>query len=194
METTFQKISRKTGKKPSNCKCELCKRQCIHPCLGTPEDMLRILGAGYQNRVMFIKWAGALNMGVHDSDIPMLTPLLDEQKFACTFFTDGLCELHALGLKPTEGRLSHHSTAITTFNPKKSIGWAVAKEWLKLDFEDFKKKLLAIQTTTETNITKAADQVMNEGFHQCPYCDHKSMLINDHFSHIEMFHPGKSLI
>lgn len=27
----------------------------------------------------------------------------------CTFFSAGLCTLHALGLKPLEGRISHHS-------------------------------------------------------------------------------------
>lgn len=30
--------------------------------------------------------------------------------------------------------------------------------------------------------------------HYCPYCGHREMLINDHFSHIELFHPDKSLI
>jgi transposase len=33
-----------------------------------------------------------------------------------------------------------------------------------------------------------------EGGHCCPYCGHKSYLINDHFNHIEFFHPGKPLI
>jgi len=145
METTFQKISRKTGKKQTNCKCQLCKRQCVHPCLGTPDDMIRILEAGYQDRVMFIRWTGALDMGVHNSDIPMITSLLDPVKKSCTFFTDGLCELHAQGLKPTEGKLSHHSTELSTFDVKRSIGWAVAKEWMKLDFIAFKKKLESIK-------------------------------------------------
>lgn len=30
--------------------------------------------------------------------------------------------------------------------------------------------------------------------HYCPYCGQKSMLINDHFSHIEFEHPDKPLI
>jgi len=147
METTLQKISRKTGKKLSFCKCELCKRQCAHPCLGTPDDLVKLIEAGYQNRIMFILWTGAQKMGVHPDPIPMLTPLKDETKHSCTFFTDGLCELHTLGLKPTEGKLSHHSTDLAKFNPRKSIGWAVAKEWLKLDFEEFKKRLESINPT-----------------------------------------------
>jgi len=30
--------------------------------------------------------------------------------------------------------------------------------------------------------------------HICPYCGHIEMLINNHFSHIEIEHPGKPLI
>jgi hypothetical protein len=33
-----------------------------------------------------------------------------------------------------------------------------------------------------------------EGGHQCPYCQHICWQVNDHFSHIELFHPGKPLI
>ena len=47
----------------------------------------------------------------------------------CTFYHDGLCELHDKGLKPTEGRLSHHSMRLDNWTPKKSISWNVAKEW-----------------------------------------------------------------
>lgn len=139
MESTFEKISRKTGKKPISCKCNLCKMQCHHPCLGTPEDMIKIIGAGYQDRVMQIRWAGGVNMGVYDADIPMITPLYDEKKQSCTFFNNGLCDLHDKGLKPTEGKLSHHSTNIQNFNVKKSIGWNVAKEWLKINDKEIKQ-------------------------------------------------------
>jgi len=33
-----------------------------------------------------------------------------------------------------------------------------------------------------------------EGAHVCPHCGQKSYLINDHFNHIELFHPDESLI
>ena len=46
------------------------------------------------------------------------------------FYHNGLCELHDKGLKPTEGRLSHHSTRLDNFKASKSISWNVAKEWL----------------------------------------------------------------
>lgn len=139
MESTFHKIIRKTGKKPTYCKCKLCKMQCSHPCLGTPDDMILLMMEGYGKRVMKIFWDGAIEFGLYDEPIPMLTPLYDEQKKSCTFFTDGLCELHDLGLKPTEGKLSHHSTTAENFNVKKSIGWAVAKEWINISDEQLKQ-------------------------------------------------------
>ena len=54
----------------------------------------------------------------------------------CSFFHNGLCELHDRGLKPTEGRLSHHSTRIDNFKASKSIAWNVAKEWLSEENAD----------------------------------------------------------
>lgn len=67
-------------------------------------------------------------MGVTKNVIPMLQARADNEY--CVFFNDGLCQLHDIGLKPTEGRLSHHSTRIDNFKASKSIAWNVAKEWI----------------------------------------------------------------
>lgn len=48
----------------------------------------------------------------------------------CIFLRDGLCGLHDAGLKPTEGRLSHHSIRQENYKFNKSLSWNVAKEWL----------------------------------------------------------------
>lgn len=114
--------------KPVSCKCNLCKLQCAAPCLGTPEDMLKIIAAGYSKKVMSIKIEG----------VQVLIPLYDQQKKSCVFFTDGLCELHESGLKPTVGKLSHHSTNVEKFNPKKSIQRFVLDEWRNTTEEKFK--------------------------------------------------------
>lgn len=119
METTFEKIVRRTGKKLISCKCQLCKSQCMQPCKGTPEDIKKLIDAGYGDRLMQVNVFG----------IDIITPKYDEDKKSCTFFTNGLCELHDLELKPTEGKLSHHSTSLMNFNPKKSLTVAVLKEW-----------------------------------------------------------------
>lgn len=134
MESTFEKIMRKTGTKPVACKCIDCKKQClINPCLGTPEDIQKIIDAGYGARLRPTLWkAGVVYLGVTDKEVEMVQPHFDQDKKACTFFTDGLCELHTQGLKPTEGKLSLHGGRTTNFNAKKSIAWAVAKEWLNI--------------------------------------------------------------
>ena len=51
----------------------------------------------------------------------------------CVFYHDGLCELHDKGLKPTEGRLSHHSLSQENYSFSKSLTYHVAKEWLEKD-------------------------------------------------------------
>ena len=101
-ETQLQRIIRKTGRKPCECKCSLCRMQCHTPCLGTPQDIERL--------------------------IPMIQAVAGDEY--CIFYHNGLCELHDKGLKPTEGRLSHHSTRLDNFKASKSISWNVAKEWL----------------------------------------------------------------
>ena len=35
----IDKISRATGRYPVSCDCPRCRRQCLTPCLGTPEDI-----------------------------------------------------------------------------------------------------------------------------------------------------------
>ena len=50
-ETVLQRIMRKTGRKPCQCKCSLCKEQCHTPCLGTPEDIEKIIDAGYGDKL-----------------------------------------------------------------------------------------------------------------------------------------------
>lgn len=130
-ETTFAYIVRKSGRKPSFCACDKCKQQCHTPCLGTPEDIERLIEAGYSDRLALTEWWAGVMMGVCKEPVKMIQPILEENGW-CTFYHDGLCELHDKGLKPTEGRLSHHSLKIDNFNPKKSLSWLIAKEWLKV--------------------------------------------------------------
>ncbi len=130
-EPTFNYIMRKSGRKPTACSCKKCQEQCHTPCLGTPEDINKLINAGYADRLAPTLWAAGISMGVTDRRIKMVQPRQEDNGW-CTFFHDGKCELHDTGLKPTEGRLSHHSQRLDNFNPKKSIAWLVAKEWLPL--------------------------------------------------------------
>lgn len=133
METTFEKISRKSGRKPVECKCSICKSQCQKAvCLGTPEDIMNLVKAGFGSRLMQTSWGAGVKMGLIKEPVDIIAPLYDTEKGACTFFTNGLCELHDLGLKPTEGKLSHHTTDLANFIAKKSLSWLVVKEWMGL--------------------------------------------------------------
>ncbi len=129
-ENSFKRIVRKTGRKPIACKCEQCKNQCRTPCLGTPEDILKLIEAGYVERLKPTMWLTGMALGKLTYPIPMVQAETMDNGW-CTFRReDGLCELHDLGLKPTEGRLSHHLITKENFTFSKSLSYNVAKEWL----------------------------------------------------------------
>lgn len=118
---------RKTGRKPIECKCRECKKQCATPCLGTPEDILRLLRAGYRDRLAPTEWCVGMMFGRIPYAISMVQAIQTQD--GCTFFHNGLCELHTLGLKPTEGRLSYHTITKENVNFSRLLSWNVAKEW-----------------------------------------------------------------
>lgn len=130
-ETDFQKIIRKTGRKPISCKCQECKKQCKTPCLGTPEDIQRLIDNGYKDKLFLSEWAVGKINGRLDHNIFMVQALMTDD--GCIFFHDGLCELHDLGLKPTEGRLSHHSIKLENYSFTKGLSYNVAKLWEEED-------------------------------------------------------------
>lgn len=88
---------------------------CKRPCWGTPEDAKRLIDAGYGHRLTRDFW-GSREDGVNvDTHIlcPALkgyegtkAPFFPRSEEGCTFWKDGLCELHDLGLKPIEGKLA----------------------------------------------------------------------------------------
>lgn len=140
-ETPFQRIMRRTGRKPISCKCTLCKQQCHQPCLGTPNDILRLINEGYADRLSPTMWVAGIVMRCTDHKVFMVQAKVENDW--CTFYHDGLCELHDKGLKPTEGRLSHHSISIDNWTPRKSISWNVAKEWEDMDNIDIIGEIIA---------------------------------------------------
>lgn len=78
METALQRIIRKTGRRPVECRCRLCRQQCRIPCLGTPEDILRLLKAGYRERLAPTRWAVGLLLG----KIPYIVPMVQAKQEA----------------------------------------------------------------------------------------------------------------
>lgn len=128
METAFERIIRRTGRKPVQCKCRKCKEQCKTPCLGTPDDILRLIRAGYKDKLASTAWCVGMALGRTNFPVPMVQAI--QTASGCVFYKNGLCELHDAGLKPTEGKLSHHSIRQENYKFNKSLSWNVAKEWL----------------------------------------------------------------
>lgn len=129
-ETTVEKIIRITGREPVSCKCSRCKAQCLRsPCLGTPQDILKLIEAGYKDRLGVTVWSVGMLIGAIPFPIPMVQPMQTNE--GCAFLKDGLCILHDLGLKPTEGRLSYHTITYESFEFSRSLSWNVARTWLE---------------------------------------------------------------
>lgn len=95
------------------CACSECQAMCQRrPCWPTPQDAQRLMAAGYAGRLMIDWWFDR----EQDKTVFVLTPALAgfesgeapaQPSGRCTFLNgDNLCDLHALDLKPTEGRLA----------------------------------------------------------------------------------------
>ena len=92
--------------KETVCSCQKCQNMCKTPCIGTPIEMGAISKSGFRDRLAITGWAAGIALGTHDKIITIVAPLYDEKRDCCTFFKNGKCELHDLGLKPTEGRFA----------------------------------------------------------------------------------------
>lgn len=94
----------------TECSCEKCSSMCHAPCNGTSEDMHRLMNAGYGDRLMLDDWPGDEKVikpalkGYEGKQAPWETRSLP----GCTFWKEGKCELHSLGLKPTLAKLVIH--------------------------------------------------------------------------------------
>lgn len=156
-ESERSHIIRKTGRFPKECKCKLCKQQCHTPCLGTPSDILKLMNAGYSDKLSFTDWKAGIVMGCTDHVVTMVQATVNGDW--CIFYHDGLCELHDKGLKPTEGVLSHHSIKIDNWKPKKSISWNVAKTW-----EDEENKSIIEEITSRmlNDFNKSNEETITE--------------------------------
>lgn len=103
-----------TGYVEIECSCSTCQNMCkVRPCSGTPGDMKKLIDYGYDKYLMLTKVANKDMSKV----VYHLTPAIrghEKEKVGgwtqgpCVFFDGTLCELHAKGLKPLEGRIAIH--------------------------------------------------------------------------------------
>lgn len=121
---------------------------CHTPCLGTPQDVLRLIDAGYIDKVCYSEWAVGILLGFTTYIIPMVQ--IKENDGWCVFYHNGLCELHDKGLKPTEGVLASHDLNPEELTPDGNLTYAVAKEWIRKEnlnvIEEIVNKLTSFLT------------------------------------------------
>lgn len=128
----FEEISKRSGIISCECSCEKCRNMCRTPCIGTPEDIEKLIAAGYGNRLEITFWGVGVLAGVTDKIIKMIAPR-QERNGWCTFRRpDGLCELHDKGLKPTEGRLASCKPKPKGWTLRNDITVLTAMTWVPL--------------------------------------------------------------
>jgi len=116
----------------SVCSCETCKNMCRRqPCIGTPDDIVKIIEKGYGDKLSLSYWCTGLVKGVVDKPIKMLQPTALANGHCAFLDKEGLCTLHNLGLKPTEGKIAHHSDSLRANEDfKETINYQVAMTWV----------------------------------------------------------------
>ncbi|GAB6119660.1 hypothetical protein [Dysgonomonas termitidis] len=139
MDNSLLKIAGNTGRRPVECDCPECRAQCRVPCLGTPDDILKLIRAGHAGKLKLTFWCVGMALGKYPCPVPMVQAV--KTGAGCVFLSNGLCELHDSGLKPTEGKLSHHELRLDNFIFELSLAWNVAKEWI--DKDNFPKVIKA---------------------------------------------------
>lgn len=134
-EEVFECIANQVGRHNVSCNCEKCKQMCQRtPCLGTPHDILALIEAGYIDKLAYTEWAAGIVLGHISRPIPMVQIKSInniQHDGCCIFYHDGKCELHENGLKPTEGKLSHHEVSVMELHKEYNLTYQVAIEWCK---------------------------------------------------------------
>lgn len=143
------RIISKTKLEQKSCTCVECASQCERtPCLGTPDDVLKIMKSDHGVNLDLMIFAAGYAWGFPHPPIPMVQLRSDDETGHCIMYRDGLCGLHKEGLKPLEGTLTHHDDKPVYF--KDSAGWEIAKCWISRDNEKL--------------VTEIFDQIMKVKF------------------------------
>lgn len=112
--TELQQIKQKTGCTNNECSCATCQQMCERsPCLGTPQDILRLINNGYGQELAQTTWISGLPHGIPPVQMTQIlfkkiVPLGNSNATGegCLMYHNGLCKLHTAQLKPMEGYLS----------------------------------------------------------------------------------------
>jgi hypothetical protein len=117
-------IKLNTGALEHSCSCKACKQMCkTSPCLGTPEDILNIIEAGYKKELASTLWCAGLKFG--QIPLAMVQPFKTKSGRCAFLDKDDLCKLHEKGLKPIEGKLATHKGGAGD-----KLTFVVARTWV----------------------------------------------------------------
>lgn len=122
----------------SECSCGACQRMCERSCWGTPDDIRKLIQAGFGSKLMLDWWIG------EEDNIYVLCPAETGHEgrsapswpgMGCILQKNGLCTIHASGLKPTEGKVASckgtpghvHESMAATWDTEE--GRALVEEW-----------------------------------------------------------------
>lgn len=117
---------------PMECSCEVCRDMCKRaPCIGTPQDIMRLAQAGHIEHLMATDWGGMFEYGVPFIPMVQIRALEASEWKACgggqcSLWNPetGLCTVHAI--KPVEGRFAQHYNQMSFT----SCTWVAALAWL----------------------------------------------------------------
>lgn len=98
---------------PPSCVCETCTKMCERePCWGTPEEIQRIIEAGYGDKLCPEPWDGINIIPMRKMEYYGVDSESDiRYQMSCIFLENQKCILHEKGLKPIEGKLAHCSSS-----------------------------------------------------------------------------------
>lgn len=117
----------------NECSCSICKSMCHKaPCIGTPDDIEKIKSAGFGHKIADTVVLNPITLAVFEQGLVEIeAPVFDDSRGCCSFLTEnGLCELHDLGLKPTEGRVSSCSSDTRRISLVKDCYIYILQKWM----------------------------------------------------------------
>jgi hypothetical protein len=137
--------------KETQCDCEICSKMCKGPCCGTVEETAKLIKLGYADRLMMDDDPWDVNP--EPSIRPALkgyegrrAPTHVRSEEGCTFWKNGLCELHDKGLKPFSGRYAHHDSTDEEWH---SVSQVIVKSWQTKKAANLVKKFNKMQKIGE---------------------------------------------
>lgn len=122
----------------NSCACSSCKRACQNrPCWGTPDEVEKMLDAGFADKLMLDWWEPDRRTGNRHA-VYIVAPAARgyEKRHApnwptgvtCTLLTsDQKCPLHDTGYKPLEARVVSHATGLSV---SQDVRVFIVKQWM----------------------------------------------------------------